>query len=195
MPFAAGSHGPQDRGRIQPLTPVAQAPVEMGTCCPAAETDVADQLPGAHRLTPAQPHRAAAVDTCLATTRQMAVDVLIGPGADHQAHTADAIADHSLNHPSPPAAHRRPEGSGDVKTMVGLQATAWSAAAPEVTGVSHELADGEHPQGPGAAGLGRGESRDPERSAQQRSKPRKGPTARRMALIRATPGHGVVRVR
>ena len=57
-----------------------------------------DRLAAAHRLTDHQAEGAAAITAALHTAGQVALDVFVVAGADHQAIAAAAVANH-LTHP------------------------------------------------------------------------------------------------
>lgn len=122
------------------------------------EAHMADELTTVDPLAAPQTHRAAAVLVSHCRAGQMAIDVFIQPGAEHQAHPAGPIADHLLHHAGPPADDRRPERGGDVEAGMGFNAAAWTEAAAVMAGVTEEPCHRKHAQLPAPVDLrlGRG---------------------------------------
>jgi len=88
------NHGPEDAGWINPLPPVSNPPVQMGTGGAASEADMADQLSSTDPLPLSQQRRL-----------QMVIDVLVSPGANQNTNPAGVIQNLFHHLTGPPAEH------------------------------------------------------------------------------------------
>ena len=80
--------------------------------------NVTDRLTESHAVAFLQADANSAQLAVVHGAAEMAIDVFLGPRADHQSVSADAVLNY-LQHPSaPPAAHLTAKGCGDVKAMV-----------------------------------------------------------------------------
>ncbi len=118
--------------------------MQVWTRCAATHAHLADRLAGPQPLATNQPYRAAAQTSRLDPAVQVAVDVLVGPRTNHQAHAAAFVIDQILHHPCPPVADGGTQGCRYVQSVVppGTAPGTWSAAV--VTAVAQELAHREH---------------------------------------------------
>ena len=117
----------------------------MGAGGPTGEADPSDQLARLDMLSPAHPLRI-----------QMAINVVIGTGANLHAHTTGGVLD-GLDHLTrPPGPHRGMERGCDIKPVVGLRLSVRTDALSVVAGVAEKLIDRKHSLGPGANGLAAG---------------------------------------
>ena len=122
-------HGSDDHGRVEPAALIADAPVKMGACGPARHAHLSDHLASTDDLPRPE-----------TLTFQMAVDVLIATGGDHNSDSAGAFIDRFHDPARPPAENRRSQGSSDIKSGVCFRLAVWSPSTTKGTGVT--LKDG-----------------------------------------------------
>ena len=113
--------------------------MEVSSSGAACHADVTDRLTESHAVAFLQADANSAQLAVVHGAAEMAIDVFLGPRADHQSVSADAVLNY-LQHPSaPPAAHLTAKGCGDVKAMVCLGLTAAESAHAVVARVGLEL--------------------------------------------------------
>ena len=126
----------------------------MGARRAAGDADMADQRSGLEPLARGHQHLATAVDPAADLSSQVAIEVLIGTGADHQAIAAGPPGQHITDDAPPPVADRGAQGGGDIEAVVGLRTTARAGPQAEMARVAKKTHHREHTAAPAGLGLG-----------------------------------------
>ena len=129
----AADHGSDNQSRVEPASLVADAPVKMWPCGPARHPHPSDHLASTDDLS-----------TSETLTFQMAINVLVATGGDHNSDSAGTVIDRFHDPARPPAEDRRSQGSSDIQTGMCFRPAVWTASTTEVTGVSLEDGDRKH---------------------------------------------------